>query len=160
MAEIVQIVGLKELQLRMTRLPQELQRKELKDALFSGAKLIRDEAQQRAPLGTNKYDKHKGLLRQSIGMKLARTVHDAEVDVYVKGGKKSAYYWRFIEFGHLTRTSKARSRSQRRAAQGVAGSVAPRPFLRPAFESQKVNALERFKQTLSAGIDAAVARLK
>jgi len=45
------------------------------------------------------------------------------------------YYWRFVEFG----TAK----------------MAARPFLRPAFEAQKQNALEVFQTVLADGVLAA-----
>jgi HK97 gp10 family phage protein len=50
------------------------------------------------------------------------------------------FYWRFLEFG----TSK----------------MAARPFLRPAFESKKQDAVETFKKSLADGVDAAAAEAR
>lgn len=122
-------------------------------SLAKGAKVIRDEAIKRAPERT-------GNLRDSIIMKRdpkPQMVGAAEVYwVGVKGGGRrkyagtkrnrrngrtgqeyevsgNAYYWRFIEFG----TEKLRAR----------------PFLRPAFEATKHEALNTIVTELKRGIN-------
>ena len=51
----------------------------------------------------------------------------------------NTYYWRFIEFG-----------TERQPAQ---------PFLRPAFEAQKENALAVITDTLAKGIESAAKKV-
>jgi HK97 gp10 family phage protein len=52
---------------------------------------------------------------------------------------RDSYYWRFVEFG----TSK----------------MSARPFMRPAFDGNKLEALNRIKEYLTARIDKEAAKL-
>lgn len=130
-------------------------------ALARGAKVIRDDSRVRAPKDT-------GALVANIVMQRDRQPQESGVNeryvVGVRGGARryantkrnvrkgragkeyttagNTYYWRFKEFG----TEK----------------MPAEPFLRPAFESQKENALAVITDTLAKGIQAAakkVARL-
>lgn len=131
-------------------------------ALAKGARVIRDDARDRAPVGKT------GDLKKNIVMKRdgnpQRSGANERYTVGVRGGAKkfantkrnvrkgragkeyktdgNTYYWRFKEFG----TEK----------------MPAEPFLRPAFESQKERALAVITDTLAKGIEHAakkVARL-
>jgi len=139
MADLRHVSGLSELTRTLEGMAANVQRNALRRAVSSGAAIIRNEAKERAPVRT-------GEMRRDIQMKRERTA-DAQIAtyaVYVRSGKKSrlagkarnverdSFYWRFVEFG----TSK-------QAAQ---------PFMRPAFEAKKNEAVDTIKATLIARI--------
>lgn len=150
MADVVEMKGLAQLQARMKALPVELRGQPLKDALLAAAEPIVRDAETLAPKRTGK------LARAIVARLNGRTEHDAEVDVTVRTGKSGAYYWKFVEFGHRVRQSRRRTRAEKLA---VAELVPAKPFLRPAFEAQKMAALNIFTQKLASGLEAVRQRL-
>lgn len=158
----IKVEGLRELrQALITKIPVEMQGKVLQQALSAGTKLIVDEAKARAPVKTGR------LFRAIYATRDKRNsngVYEARV-VTVRRGKKyqksnrDAYYWKFVEFGHRTGAKKGQylekldgRRSQGRAVKAK-GFVQPRPFMRPAFEAQKFNALRAIQTKLSREIE-------
>lgn len=83
---------------------------------------------------------------------------------------KDAYYWRWVEYGHrignaatgyLERPAKVvdgRRYSARRGGKAV-GVAKPRPYLRPAWDTRKDEALAMIQSELAAGVQRAAARL-
>jgi HK97 gp10 family phage protein len=155
----VKVSGLAELQKALNDLPIQVQGRPLKAAVSAAAKVIQDEAIKRAPQGET------GNLRKAIYRTRSRSGSAIGKETYLvavrKGkatyadttknrrlrrvGKKyttagEAYYWRFLEFG----TSK----------------MPAKPFLRPAFESQKERALEVLQRKLGDAIMKTAAKLK
>jgi HK97 gp10 family phage protein len=158
----VNMASLRELGQTLKQLPKEISGKgggPLRKALAEAAKVIHAEAQALAPEDT-------GLLKREIRMVRAKNpAATGATEHYVVGvrrGKRKkyantrenrrarrvgktyqdesrAYYWRFIEFG-----------TERQPA---------RPFLRPAFESKKREALNRFETSLREGVQAAVRKV-
>lgn len=144
----VEVKGLAALAEALKALPAEIASKNggpLKTALRAAAKVIQEDAKTRAPV-------QSGVLRDAISV--MRDPHPGEVtERYVvkptkarkvqkiirtkKGniGSTSAFYWHFLEFG--TR------------------NISARPFMRPAFEAQKQNALGVFSTNLGKGIKRA-----
>lgn len=160
-----QVKGLKELDARMQALQREFGTanvpagKWLMKGLHDGARVIRDDARQRAPV-LRKPDprRHPGELRGSIVEHASREHHNT---VYVRvrsrgyifapgpdtrrnpkssQRKGNPNYWWLVEFG----TSKAPAQ----------------PFLRPAFESKKGEALRVIQQSLARGLEVIVAKLQ
>lgn len=142
MANQVRVEGLRELNANLKRLTDKVQRRVLNRAVNAGARVIRDEAKQNAPVDTGK------LKRNIITAKRRAPKGQAEYVVTVRGisqrtgnsdnsmktnDPKNAFYARFIEFG----TSKV-SRAQ---------------FLAPAFESKKHEAMAAIKKALGEGIE-------
>ena len=145
MAETIQLDGLNELKATLAKLPGRLEDKVLRAALRSGAQVIRKAAQAKVPVLSEPAPyRTAGTVKKAITVR--RSKKD-KVGVFVSvmplggkqisafkgaGGKKGAqnpndpYYWIFLEFG----TAK----------------MAPTPFLRPAFESNKGAALAKFEQ--------------
>lgn len=137
----------------MRELPKKLERRVLNAALMTGAREMEKEAKARVPVRT-------GGVRRNIRARPGRPVGGAAATVIVgvrkltkkqisklkaKGGRAAqnasdAYYWRFLEFG----TSK----------------MAARPFLRPAFESRKVEAAHMIKDALRKRIEAEALKLR
>lgn len=140
MTEFVKIEGLKELQDKLRTLAPNVARNGLRAAVSAAAADVRNEARALAPVDT-------GEMRRDIQIKRERasTTFRAIYSVFVRSGKKSrlagkgrdvqkdSYYWRFVEFG----TSK----------------MAARPFLRPAFERTKQQAVEKIKAKLIERIE-------
>jgi HK97 gp10 family phage protein len=156
---MIKVEGLKELQEALKALPAEIQKRPLRSAVSAGAKVIVDEAKRRAPQGET------GNLRKALYRYRSRSQSGTGKETFLVGvrkGKKQyadtaknrrlsrvgkkytvegeAFYWRFLEFG----TSK----------------MAARPFLRPAFESKKMEALDTIKKKLAEAIDRTAKRLK
>ncbi len=141
------VLGLDELLRALERLPRELAAKNggpVRSALFQAGKVIREEARRRAPQGKT------GNLKRAVRMRRERNPrangHAEQYIIDVRTGRKGsgkanqAYYWRFVEFG----TRKA----------------AARPFLRPAFEAKKREAVDVFQRVLDRRIQLAVRRAR
>ena len=151
MANDVQILGLSELMRTLEKLPKEIASKSggpVKQALFQAAKLIREDASRRAPMGKT------GNLKRAVRMRRYRNpksrgyseayIIDVRTGKKPKKGQKArpnqAYYWRWVEFG-----------SKKQKAQ---------PFLRPAFEANKEAAVRKFQEVFRRKIDLAVRKAK
>lgn len=148
----VQVLGLAELKNKMLTLGSKINRQALRSALVAGAKEIKKEAIALAPIKT-------GRMRRALYIKKMGKPNPFQENVIVgvRSGKRlqkrdlDAYYWKFIEFGHLTRPKgKSRSNSARISAAAAGAKMVPaQPFVRPAFENSKGRALDRFKVVLA-----------
>ena len=142
----ISVTGLAELEKRMLAFPDKIARNIIARALSKGAAIIRDEARQIAPRDT-------GEMARDIMIKKARTERGSSLltfQVFVRTGKKSrlagkkrnvsrdSFYWRFVEFG----TAK----------------MAAKPFMRPAFERMKVQAVEAIRDSLADNIEKEAAK--
>lgn len=149
---LTHIRGASEMEALLRQLPAALAKQVLTAALRDAAKPILEEARALAPVGTeskgrvrlrtskrgtvsiSNYGKLKPSLRIAA-LPERLTPHSATVVVTV--GK--AFWGMFVEFG--TRFMPAR------------------PFLRPAFEAKKVEALNRLGKALGARIEKAAKKL-
>ncbi|HEY1036331.1 MAG TPA: HK97-gp10 family putative phage morphogenesis protein [Pseudoxanthomonas sp.] len=161
MAETVRVAGLDGVLERLQALPAAVGAKgggPARAALAKGARVFRDQAIANAPRDT-------GLLQESIvARRDSRPGMAGASEAYYVGVRRkarryantkrnrgkgragktyfvdgTAFYWLFLEFG----TEK----------------MAARPFLRPAFESRKEDALNVIVTEMHAGIDRAVRKL-
>lgn len=154
MTQQIEVSGLKELRETLTRtLPDKLQGKALQGALAKAALPILRTARARAPVKT-------GRLRKAIyafrDRKSTRTREGRLISV--RSGKRfqktnrDAYYWKWLEFGHGI-IKRKKGGVLGRPDKGFFGrevqAVPARPFMRPAFEAKKFEALEIFRKTLS-----------
>ena len=139
----VEIRGLKELETALLELGNAAAGKALFASLMAAGMPIQKTAQSLAPISAEphyRYTKGRGkklvpsgTLRKNIARKRLRSDRGetgAEIAISWRG---NAFYGRFIEFG----TSK----------------MAAKPFLRPAFDAKKDEALTIFKDKLSANIE-------
>ncbi|WP_426196177.1 HK97-gp10 family putative phage morphogenesis protein [Massilia sp. DWR3-1-1] len=133
--------GFKELAAAMLQLAPRVARKRLRRAVAAGATVIKNDAKARAPVAT-------GEMLRDIMVKRERDARGGDLaatySVFVRTGKKSrmagkgrdvqrdSFYWRFVELG----TSK----------------MVARPFMRPAYESKKVDAVRVIGESLAAGL--------
>ena len=144
---------MKELAQFLDELPAKLQKNVMRGALRAGCNVIRAEAKAWCPPGTPSaenvrlYGGYTGALRDSIrvGAKSSGSI----VTGYVKAGGKvkgaDVYYAHMIEYGTKAHTIKARDGGALSFGGGFVQSVRhpgikPRPFMRPALDSQSTAA--------------------
>ena len=156
--ESVQVQGLDQLAKALRELPQRVARNGLRAAVYAGAKVIRDEAKLQAPVATGAMGPNQpppGTLKRSVIMKQIPELSGAQKQTffvtvrqgkkYRKQGKKGnlsqdAWYWRFVEFGTV--------------------KMPARPFLRPAFDMKKHEAVTAIKTRLAQRIEQAAQELQ
>lgn len=145
----IQITGLKELNEALKQLPERVARNVLRGAVNAGASIIRKEMKDKAPVytgpvsaghpppGTLKravYQKQIGELSSLLKQTFFVGVRHGKK--YQKVGKREvnldAYYLPFVEFG--------------------TSNMAARPFMRPAFETKKGEAVDAIKAYLEERI--------
>lgn len=126
----VKIEGLEHVKDRLKGLGPELSKKALNQAVSAGARIIRDAGKQAAPVDT-------GALRNSIYTKRIKELSSTEEATYFVGARSGykyksknadGWYFHMVEFG----TEKMQAR----------------PFLRPAFEANKMRAYDKIKERL------------
>jgi len=157
MSDDIQISGLAELRTRLTNLPKSVQGRTLQRALAAGAEVIVTDARTRAPQG--KTGRLKNEIYSTRDKRASNDVRESRI-ITVRSGKKvrnrlgdlhDAYYWRWIEFGRAA-VSRAKG-SLGTPKAGFFGRTVKaypaHPFLRPAFEIQKLNALEKIRLRLA-----------
>lgn len=120
----IHVDGLAELERKMKGLPLKVARNALRSAVRAGASIVRKDAMKRAPVGTGRLKK-RGIV---ISRQRDKSPRFRETFVVrIRAGKKErskdrdAFYWFFFEFGTI--------------------KMPAQPFLRPAFESKKYEAL-------------------
>lgn len=181
MATTVKIEGLRELARALEQFPQRLGQNVLRGAVNAGARVIRDEAKTQAPVET-------GTLKRSIYTKRIREESGTLVQTYfvgVRRGKQyrslttktgkdrsmDAYYAPFVEYGHFTRRSGGRlrftNRGQRNNQQlsdevqsGQVRWIPAQPFMRPAWDARKDDALKAIADYLMRRIPEEVRKGK
>ena len=122
-------LDLGELRSIVNKLPKELKQKVTRNAVRSGARIIKERAKELAP-----YDNKRVVgihLRDAIIVKHVKGTNDIH-RVGVKGGSKGAPHGHLLEFGTV--------------------KMAARPFLLPAFIETKPLVAKRMIQNLSNGV--------
>lgn len=136
----VEVKGLRELMLALEKLPQEVQKKPVQQALRAAAKPMRDDAMSRVPRETGTVQKNIVVQRSKLyngknfvyGVVL-RVRNMSKRLKKSKGYAGDPFYWKFLEFG----TAK----------------MPARPFMRPAFEGNKDKAIQIIRERLARGIE-------
>lgn len=156
-AKVDGLSDLKELLER--RLPDHIQTKALQGALAQAAKPIVTEARNNAPVKTGRLRKaiYSLKARESTRQKAIRLI---TVRAGKRQGKRDAYYWKWIEFGRGESTTKKGSMgTPERGFFGKTVKATPaQPFLRPAFESKKMKAIDVFKDVMVGEIEKVAAK--
>lgn len=167
----IKVEGLDDLRILLQqKLPDDIQKRALLATLNKAAKPIIQEARARAPVLT-------GRMKKAIYSFRSRksTKEKAVVMIGVKSGHKygakDAYYWRWVEFGRGVvkvgkkrgaRRGGERARSLGNPTVGWFGKevkAAPaKPFMRPAFEAKKTEAIEVFRATMKGEIEKTAAK--
>jgi HK97 gp10 family phage protein len=139
----VRMEGLSELLDKLKALPSEIGSKgggPLRLALLTAAKIMRDDAQARAPVDTGRLKRNIILFRDGITFRRGKQGRQRRSYHTSARGEKDAFYGRFVEFG----TSE----------------MPAQPFLRPAFEAKKTDSAEVFRTKLADAIDRAVKKMQ
>lgn len=149
------IDGLKELNDALLKLPQAIAERHLRLAVGAGAQVIRKQVIER--ISAAGIHKRTGTLERAVYAKAVTELSKNNEKVYFVGvrqgrrygarktkkgreiANRDAFYWWWLEFG----TSK----------------MPARPFMRPAFENKKEDAVEAIKARLAKGIDAEAKKL-
>ena len=167
-----------------TKIPQQMEGKLLQKALTAGTAVILKEAKANVGRGGNFPRSITGTLKKAIYAKRGRK-SDATQEVRfisIRRGNRAAksgrdaWYGRLVEYGHRTakkgsrlmRESNAKTKAgfdryERKRAAGTikglrtsTGRADPHPFMRPAWESKKVEAQQRVMRAIGEQIDKAV----
>ncbi len=136
----------------LSNLTNALSEETLRSVGVAGAKVIQNEAITRVPV-------RKGIIRRNIIIKRAEEKSSANRQTYLvtvrKGryGGDDAFYWRFVEEGHkyVPRRKKGKSVNAHRLAAELeygTSKKGARPFMRPAYEATKEQAVEAMRQRL------------
>lgn len=157
MAETIRIEGLAALGRTLAQLPARLEQKIIMGALRAAGQVIRKDAMARVPILSKPDPRRRpGTVKRNIVVRKTQfkknsvyvgvaSISKKKLAAYKAGGKKAAnnpndpYYWIFLEYG----TSK----------------MAARPFLRPAFEAKKYDAVKAFEQYLRKRLGEEVQKL-
>ena len=166
----IKVEGLKELSDALQKLPEAIAKNALRGSVNAAAAVIRDEAKRLAPVMPEAMPSHQppGTLKRSIIVKQIpekSSVIQQTFYVTVRQGKKyqaqgkkgnksqDAYYAKWVEFGHFFVPPKAAGISwKKHRQQNQAKFVPAHPFLRPAFESKKEEAVQALKAYLEKRI--------
>lgn len=139
------INGLKELNRELKALPEDMRNKALNGAVGAATRVLRDEAIQNAPVdsGNLKSAIFSGIAPKSkrfskwVSMYRVGIRKRGKITPLSQGGKKRsnlAYYAKFIEEGGFFRGGRVPRPAQ--------------PFMRPAFDSKKEEAVRTFRTVL------------
>lgn len=137
----VSVQGLSELGERLKRLGSDVALKHCRAATSAGATVVKKQAIINAPESDEEHmlegvKVQPGNLKKNIVVKrVTKSEHTSEHIVTVRGKKKDGYaarYGRLDEFGTV--------------------KMAAKPYLRPAFDTKKGEALEKIRQTLEKRI--------
>lgn len=149
------VKGLSELQAFLDQLPAKIESNIMRSALRAGANVVRDEAKANVPEKT-------GLLK--AGIKVSTSSRRGVVKAIIKTTGKHAYLARWLEYGTAAHFIKPKTAKSLFFAGLMRDGVdhpgaAPKPFLRPALDSQSQAALmavgEAIKKRLTKqGLDA------
>ena len=138
MPEYVRVTGLKELDRKLSRLPDKIQRDIMGKALEEGAEIIRAQAEANAPRDPSRtYGEH---LADNIVLGEPERRGD-ETRILVGIDYTKVDHGHLVEFGH-----------------GGPHKAPKHPFMRPAFDSKSRAALGKIQTMLKALIEAAARR--
>lgn len=123
-------------------------------AVRAGAELLRQAIVERIPVGSPETgDRHPGRLRDNIAIRVRRTAATirARITVNAKGKANdpgNAFYWKFLEFGHMVKRRDGSTNEIRR------------PFVAPAFEAAQSEAAQQVIDAFEHGLDLAERRAR
>ena len=164
MAETIKIEGLKELEQALMELPKATGTNVLRRALIAAAQPIQNQAQSLIRV--------KRITPAIVLSKIVFSAGDAGKRAFAEAMKAGATRAEAGEAAHAANVGAAGDANITSAVLSVGptkrafygfefGTVKqpPAPFMRPAWDANKMNALELIKETLKTEIDKAAARL-
>jgi HK97 gp10 family phage protein len=167
----IKLTGFAELAAQLKALPDNIGRNGLRAAVAAGAAEVRKQAKTNAlamrdtgTLARSIYQKQireqSSLQRQVfyVGVRAGRKFKKYGKSGMSKSSEEGAFYGRFVEFGHFTRP-RGGGRITRGAGRAAVISssavhwVPARPFLRPAFDGKKSEAIDAMAVKLRERIE-------
>lgn len=148
----------------------DMERKVFRSGVAAAANVFKAKAVQLAPtLRVPRKDRTAGLLKKAIYIKRSKDSRNGLEHYFVgvrqgraarqrKGGSLDAFYWRWVEQGHIARGPGQALRGGRRSKaiqrSRYSGSRVPAyPFLAPAFQRAQQQALQAFNDRVQKRID-------
>jgi len=176
------IQGLDEVRRNLQSLPQRLGNAVARRGLYAGAKVVRDEARRLAPQPPAKAKKgssRTGKLKKAIGAESRGVFKDASgkptehrAVVLIrkpKGASRNVRsYAHFVEFGtrpHAVGKGSIlnpfnRSKKKRKQVGRRHPGTSPQPFMRPAFDTKKFEAVHAIVDTTKAELAKELAKMR
>lgn len=150
----IEITGESDMADALRSLPARISKEAAFDALVIAVQPLIAAARANAPVDS-------GSLQQSIGLRLVRYKKGMQLFAVVgprrgfgKGGREPANYAHLVEFGHRINRGKKTLRKG-----GVSsGEVAPKPFLRPAWDANKQEVLDTLSREFAERLEVVVRR--
>lgn len=152
----------------------DMERKVFRAGVAASAQVFRKRVEEVAPVRTGRLkraiyvrrsrDSTTGREHYFVGVRQGKAARNRNVrhkGKVVGTGNLDAFYWRFVELGHLVRRRGSgvrggrRSQALQRARLSALGArrVPARPFLAPAFQRGKDEALQAFTVRVQQRID-------
>lgn len=143
----IDLHGMEEVERRLRKLPANVERRVLKEALLDGGEPMLSEAKRRAPVGMPRRHPGSVRLRDALMLGLHKT---AKGLVWVRLGvdytKNSVAH--LVEFGHrLVRGKQAH------------GEVRPHPFIRPSYDATKREVVHNIERNIVVGVEREAGKL-
>lgn len=171
----VNVVGIPQFAARLRALSDDMQKKVIRSAEMAAAVIFRNSARINAPTSATSKNRgaSPGLLKKSIYAGRSKTRSKPGLETYTVGARKGkkttrknvvgAFYWRWVEGGHLVRGAGKRlkggdrTRALQRERLKAAGAkfIPPVYFIRRAFQSNQSAALAAFNKRIEARIKKA-----
>ena len=172
MAELVRIEGLSKLNQALADFQRNVAKNVLRGAVRAAATVIREETKRLAPVKTGQLrravylkqiNEQSSPVRQVVYVGVRKGKQLGVGRSYGKQGSRTrsegtsldAYYAKWVEYGHFTRTSKAN-----KEFTGPPRWISGKPFMRPAWESRKHAALEALIRYMRARIPQEAAKAR
>lgn len=148
----IRLEGDKELLKNLQSLKKNVSTKIVRGALRMAAKGIQWTAKQNAPVDT-------GLLRTAIKVRATKKRKKDVIGINVITGegdyKGRTFYGSFIEYGHRRGKRTASIKRAQKLGHSPFDNrpwVAPKPYLRPAFEAEKGPAVRTIQREIGRGV--------
>jgi HK97 gp10 family phage protein len=141
----IQVAGFQEVERTLKEFAPKLRRKALRKALKAGGDVIATEVKLRAPVRTDVATGRSnalppGALRADITVQVQTSSNEVAGVAKIGPSPKTDHVARWVEFGHRMVTH--------RPGQRQIGQVPAHPFMRPAFDSSRDEAVAAFGDTL------------
>jgi hypothetical protein len=157
----MELHGLKEIDTKLSGLKGPVARRLIHDAVMEGGKVLQTEVRLRSPARPSLPHGSAippGALKSDIELRFGFTEEGLPCAI-VKPGKYTAHVARWLEYGHrLVRGgySKVLTGGRTRGKGHEVGAVQPYPFIRPAFETARMAALEATVQSFERELPEAI----
>jgi HK97 gp10 family phage protein len=143
----IKIEGALEMERALKELGKRIARNVANNALRAGAKPIVAEAKRLAPRSKRG---RKGRIAPKIRAELVQSAASDAVLIHIGVGRPWGSITHLLEFGHVSKNQFG----------GPYGFVAPVPFLRPALDTRRAQAINEIGRVLAKGINDNVAALR